>query len=116
MDSLLNKEVLVMKKFLEKLTSRKFIVTAITTITGIITMIVGESEIVNTIASALMVVIPTVVYCITEGVIDAKSVKTITDTVVETAEKLGVNESTVEIIETIGEAGEKIVDSTTKND
>ncbi len=105
-----------MKKFLEKLTSRKFIVTAITTIAGIVTMIIGENEIVNIITSALMVVVPTVVYCITEGVIDAKSVKTITDTVVDTAEKLGANESTVEILETIGEAGEKIVDSTIKKD
>ena len=116
MDSLLNKEVLVMKKFLSKLTSRKFIVTAITTITGIVTMIVGENEIVNTVASALMVIIPTIVYCITEGVIDAKSVQTITDTVIDTAEKLGASDSTVDIIEEVGDVGEKIVDSINKKD
>ena len=101
-----------MKEFLKKLTSRKFIVTAITTITGIVTMIIGENEIVNTIASALMVIIPTVVYCITEGVIDAKSVQTIGDTVVDTVEKLGADEKTVDIIEEIIDVGEKIVEST----
>ena len=106
MDSLLNREVLVMKKFLEKLTSRKFIVTAITTITGIVTMIVGENEIVNIISSALMVVVPTIVYCITEGVIDAKNVKVITDTVVDTAKKLGADDKVVDTIEKVGEVGE----------
>ena len=105
-----------MKEFLKKLTSRKFIVTAITTITGIVTMIIGENEIVNTIASALMVIIPTVVYCITEGVIDAKSVQTIGDTVVDTVEKLGADEKTVDIIEEIIDVGEKIVDSNTENE
>ena len=104
------------KNILEKLTSRKFIVTAITTIAGIVTMIIGENEIVNIIASALMVVVPTVVYCITEGVIDAKSVKTIGDTVVNTAEKLGANEKTIDVIEEIIDVGEKIVDSKTENE
>ena len=113
MDSLLNKEVLVMKKFLEKLTSRKFIVTAITTITGIITMIIGENEIVNTIASALMVLIPTIVYCITEGVIDAKSVHKITDTLVDTADKLGANDKVTDIIEKVGEVGEILTENKT---
>ena len=103
-----------MKKFLEKLTSRKFIVTAITTITGVITMIIGENEIVNIIASALMVIIPTVVYCITEGVIDAKSVKTITDTVADTAEKLGVDDKVVDAIEMVGEVGEFLAETENK--
>ena len=105
-----------MKKIIEKLTSRKFIVTAITTITGVITLIIGENEIVNTVASALMVLVPTVVYCITEGVIDAKSVKIITDTVVDTAEKLGADDKTIEVIDKIGDIGETILSSDTKND
>ena len=104
------------KSILERLTSRKFIVTAITTIAGIVTMIIGEKEIVNIIASALMTVVPTVVYCITEGVIDAKSVQTITDTVVDTAEKLGAKDSIVDIIEEVGVVGEKIVDSIDKKE
>lgn len=105
-----------MKEFFKKLTSRKFIVTAITTITGIITLILGENELVDTISSALMVIIPTVVYCITEGVIDSKSVKTIGDTVIDTAEKLGANEKTLDVIEEVLDVGEKIVDSKTENE
>ena len=99
-----------MNNFLKKITSRKFIVTAISAIAGVVTLFVGNSEIVQTIASALMVIVPTVVYCIMEGVIDSKSVKTITETVVDTAEKLGVSEEKVDIIEQIGNIGEVLVD------
>lgn len=99
------------KTILEKLTSRKFIVTAITAIAGIITMIIGENEIVQIIASALMVVVPTVVYCITEGVIDAKSVATIVDATADAAEKLGADEKVVDAIEKVGEVGEMLTDT-----
>lgn len=99
-----------MKNFIKKLTSRKFIVTAISAISGIITLIIGDNEIVNIVASALMIIIPTIVYCITEGVLDSKSMKTITDTVVDTAEKLGASDEQIEIIEKIGEVGEVLTD------
>lgn len=102
------------KNILEKLTSRKFIVTAITAIAGIVTMFVGDNEVVDIVASALMVVVPTVVYCITEGVLDAKSLKTITDTVADTAEKLGASEEKVEMIEQLGSIGEILVEDTPK--
>jgi hypothetical protein len=92
-----------MKDFIKKLTSRKFIVTAISAIAGVITLFVGENEVVQIVASALMVVVPTIVYCITEGILDAKSVKTITDAIVDTAEKLGVSEDKMEVIEQIGD-------------
>ena len=95
---------------IQKLTSRKFIVTAITAITGIITLVIGESEVVQTIAGAAMTLIPTVVYCLTEGVIDAKSIKTITESTVEIAEALGADDKTVDLIETAGKVGEVIVD------
>ena len=103
-----------MKNFMKKLTSRKFIVTAISTIAGVVTLFVGESEVVQIIASALMVVVPTIVYCITEGVVDAKSVKTITETVADTAEKLGASKEDVEIIEKVGEIGEMIAEKKTE--
>lgn len=99
------------KKILEKLTSRKFIVTAITTIAGIITMIIGENEIVQTVAGAAMTIIPAIVYCVMEGVIDAKSVKTIVDATADAAEKLGANETVVDVIETVGEIGESIIET-----
>lgn len=99
------------KTFIEKITSRKFIVTVITAIAGIITMIIGENEIVQTIASALMIIIPTIVYCIMEGVIDAKSVATVVDATVDAVEKLGADEKVVDAIESIGDTVEIIVDN-----
>lgn len=98
--------------FVKKLTSRKFIVTAISTIAGLVTLFVGNSEVVQIIASAAMIVIPTIVYCITEGVIDAQNVKTITDAVVDTAEKLGVDEKKVDVIEQMGALGEVLAEKT----
>lgn len=93
---------------IQKLTSRKFIVTAITAIAGVITLVVGESEVVQTIAGALMTIVPTVVYCLMEGFIDAKSVKTITDATVDIAEALGADDKTVDLIETAGKVGEAL--------
>ena len=92
-----------------KLTSRKFILAVITAITGIITLCVGENEVVKVISGAAMTIIPTVIYCIMEGVVDAKSVKTVTDTIADTAEKLGADESTVDVIEQVGAVGEILV-------
>lgn len=92
-----------------KLTSRKFILAVITAITGIITLCIGENEVVKVISGAAMTIIPTVIYCIMEGVVDAKSIKTVTDTVVDTAEKLGADESTLNVIEQVGEVGEILV-------
>lgn len=103
-----------MKNFVKKLTSRKFIVTAISAIAGVVTLFVGNNEIVQTIASALMIVVPTIVYCITEGVLDSKSLKTITNVVVDTAEKLGASPEKVEVIEKIGELGEVLTDDSTE--
>jgi len=103
-----------MKNFLKKLTSRKFIVTAITAIAGIITAIIGDNQTVQIIAGAAMTIIPTIVYCITEGVIDAKSVKTITDATADAAEKLGANDDVVDAIEQVGEVGEILVEDETE--
>ena len=94
---------------IKKLTSRKFIVTVITAITGIITFFIGDNEVVSTIAGAAMTIIPTVVYCLMEGMIDAKSIKTITEVAVDAAEKLGADETTVDMIEQVGAVGEALV-------
>lgn len=102
------------KNILEKLTSRKFIVTAITAIAGIITLIIGENEIVQIIAGAAMTIVPTIVYCIMEGTIDAQTVKTITDATADAAEKLGADEKVVDVIETAGEIGETLVENKTE--
>ena len=95
---------------IKKFTSRKFIVTVITAITGIITMCIGENEVVNIIAGAAMTIVPTVVYCLMEGAIDAKSVKEITTATADAAEKLGADDTTVDMIEQIGAVGEMLVE------
>lgn len=100
------------KTILEKLTSRKFIVTILTAIAGIITAIIGENETVQIIVGAAMTIIPTIVYCITEGVLDAKSVKTIAEATADAAEKLGANDAVVDVIESAGEIGEILTDDT----
>ena len=99
------------KNILAKLTSRKFIVTAITAIAGIVTMIIGESEVVQTIAGAAMTIVPTIVYCIMEGAIDARSVKTITDATADAAEKLGADKKVIDTIEQVGEVGEILTET-----
>lgn len=104
------------KNILEKITSRKFIVTVITAITGIVTMIIGENEVVQTVAGAAMTIVPTIVYCLMEGFIDAKSVETITKATVDAAEKLGANESVVNTIEQVGEVGEILVNTDNSNE
>lgn len=100
------------KDIIKKLTSRKFIVTTITAVAGIVTMVVGESETVNIIAGAAMTIVPTVVYCLMEGVIDAKNVKTIVDATTDAAEQLGATEQTVDMIEKIGDVAEILTETT----
>lgn len=94
---------------IRKLTSRKFIIAVITAVVGIVTMFVGDNEAVNVIAGAAMTIIPTIVYCIVEGKIDAASIETITDATADAAEKLGASESVVGTIEQIGNMGEILV-------
>lgn len=93
------------KTIIQKLTSRKFIVAAITLIAGIVTMIIGHEHEVTTIAGALMSIVPTVVYCIVEGTVDAKSVQTVTDAVSDAAEGLGYEQ----VAETVDDVGNVIV-------
>ena len=98
---------------LKKLTSRKFLMAAITAIAGIVTLIVGDSVVVKTIAGALMTIVPTVVYCVMEGSVDAASVKAVTDATVEAAEKLGASEGVIETVEQVGSVAESLVDDST---
>lgn len=104
------------KNILKKLTSRKFILAAITAIVGIITLIVGDNEAVKVIAGAAMTIVPTVVYCLMEGVIDAKSVKVITKATADAAEQLGADKATVNMIEQVGAVGEVLVEDEDSTD
>lgn len=104
------------RSILEKLTSRKFIVTVITAIAGIVTMIIGENEAVQIVAGAAMTIVPTIAYCIMEGVVDAKSVETITQATADAAEKLGADEKVVDVIEQVGEVGEILTNTTSSKE
>lgn len=94
---------------IKKITSRKFIIAVITAIAGIITLCTGENEAVQIIAGAAMTIVPTIVYCIMEGYIDAKSVATITDATVDAADKLGADKNTIDVLEQFGDIGEALL-------
>ncbi len=93
------------KKFL----SRKFIFTAIADITGLLTMLIGNGTVTTIIGAALMLV-ATIVFCIVEGTIDAKSVKQISDSAETIAEALGADEKVVDAIDKVGDVVEDLVD------
>ena len=94
-----------MKKFL----SRKFIFTAIADLTGLLTMVIGNDAITTIIGAALMLV-ATIVFCIVEGAIDAKSVRQISDSVEDIAEALGADDKVVDTIDKVGFAIEDLLD------
>lgn len=98
---------------IRKITSRKFLVALITLVAGVVTMVVGDNETVSVIAGAAMTIVPTVAYCIVEGKIDAKSLETITDATKDAAEKLGVDDSVVDVIEQMGAVGGVLVEEET---
>lgn len=71
-----------MKNFIKKLTSRKFLMALASAVVGIVTVFAGESDTLTTVVGAAVTVISTVGYCITEGMVDAKSVREISDAVI----------------------------------
>lgn len=97
---------------IKKFTSRKFIVTAISLIAGIITMIFGHNETVEVISSAAMIVVPAIVYCFMEGKIDAANAKTIVEVIGDSAELLGAQQGVVDAIENAGEVVDAILGDT----
>lgn len=92
-----------------KYLSRKFIVTVISAVAGIVVAIIGHDEIVQSIAACLAVVIPTVVYTITEGRIDAAGIKSSGEAV----EKLLLNngkKSAAEVVRNLTDIAESIAE------
>ena len=97
-------------QFIQKLTSRKFLISALAAITGICALIFGENETVQIIMGALMVILPTVIYCVIEGKIDASSVAAVSTAITDAAKQLGANETTVKHLENIGSAATSMAD------
>lgn len=75
---------------MNKLKSRKFWLTLITTLSGIATALMSVDGEVGVIAGMVVAVLPTIVYVITEGRIDAKAVGMIAEDITEVTE--GVEE------------------------
>lgn len=100
----MNKQVLI-----RKLTSRKFIISAISALAGVVVSIIGHAYEVTVIAGMLMSVVPAVVYCIMEGKIDAASVKTISTAASSAAELLGATQAADSIVK-ISDVAEALVE------
>ena len=95
-------------EFLKKITSRKFIVTSIAVLAGIVIMFIGKTALVQSIAAPLMIVIPSIVYCLVEGKIDAKSIQNIADGAVQISKALGEGSTMEGIIRDVAELGTQL--------
>lgn len=71
---------------MNKLKSRKFWLTLITTLSGIATALMSVDGEIGIIAGMIVAVLPTIVYVITEGRIDAKAVGMIAEDISEVSE------------------------------
>ena len=59
---------------MNKFTSRKFILSILSVISGMAGMIVSDNSLLNLGVNILLIIIPTVVYTITEGKLDKASI------------------------------------------
>lgn len=71
---------------MHKFKSRKFWLTLIATLSGIATTLMGVDGEVGIIAGMVVAVLPTIVYVITEGKIDAKAVGMVAEDITEVTE------------------------------
>lgn len=99
-----------MKSFIPKLTSRKFILAALTTIAGILTLIFGQNETIEIIFCGLAAVLPPLVYCLVEGSVDKERAKTVINGIQDTAKKLGSTEAVDTILYGVEDMAESILD------
>ena len=92
-----------MKAILKKLTSRKFLLAALSMAAGVAALCGADERIVSIISGALMTVLPAVVYCITEGRIDEASAKAITGAVIDASEALGADKQLQNVLSAAGD-------------
>ena len=57
-----------------KFTSRKFILSILSVISGMTGMVVSDNSIINLVFNVILIVVPTVVYTIIEGSLDKKAI------------------------------------------
>ena len=70
-----------MNKFISKLTSRKFWISLISTFVGIAELFGADGELVSVIVGSALALIPSIIYIITEGKVDAASAKNLANDV-----------------------------------
>lgn len=92
-----------------KFLSRKFIVTVISAIAGIVIALVGHDELVLSIAACAMTVLPAVAYTITEGRIDAASVRASGDAISGTLRENGQDKA-ADIVDNLTDIAEEVVE------
>lgn len=73
-----------MKEFFKKFTSRKFLIALISVVSGIMTMANCDDSLIKLICSLLMIIVPTIAYIITEGVLDHTSIGLALQEIIET--------------------------------
>ena len=76
-----------MKQLIKKFASRKFLVSLASTICGILGMMNVADDTIGLIGSMLMIIIPNVIYIITEGSIDRESVKKMVNSIADLLNK-----------------------------
>ena len=76
-----------MKQLIKKFASRKFLVSLASTICGILGMMNVADDTIGLIGSMLMIIIPNVIYIITEGSIDRESVKNMVNSIADLLNK-----------------------------
>lgn len=81
---------------LEKFTSRKFILTVVTMILGVVTALAELGGEIGTACGIIAAIASPLVYIIVEGNIDAKAVGLVTEATKEIVEMLKDNEETTE--------------------
>ena len=94
---------------LSKFTSRKFIAALFSLLTGVLIMAFGHAQEINVIMGALAVIVPSVVYCVVEGRLDAKKMKESLEAAAEAAEQLKL-EQVGEIIRGTGAIADALGD------
>ncbi|MBE6620772.1 MAG: hypothetical protein E7625_05360 [Ruminococcaceae bacterium] len=92
-----------MKQYLKKFTSRKFLLSVISMAAGLAALCGADETVVSIVAGAAMTALPAIVYCITEGRIDAASAKTIGGAVVNASAALGADRHVQDVLHAAGE-------------
>ncbi len=92
-----------MKQYLKKFTSRKFLLSVISMAAGLAALCGADEAIVSIVAGTAMTILPAIVYCITEGRIDAASAEAARDAVVNASAALGADRHVQDVLHAAGD-------------